>query len=382
MVSTEIAGMLLMAVTAASCSACTMLCTLVKDLHIPYYRLSGTAALLLAGGLLLVICVQGEFSKVQRHQWKWIWLRGAFGCATMLLGWTAVVEGAPMGDASALGSVNVVVAALLGRIVLGEPLRFLHILALIASLAGAMIVTRPDDHAAHTQHAESGTAWLGYSLALGAGITSGGLFIASRKSQGISPIVMSFSVSLHEGVTLWVVATYGLIEDGPVEPILTSPLAGIFWVAALFFLFSTATATMSIGSQLCPAAASSTIYTSVAMSFGYIVQTVLHGQRPTPLKVVGAALMLLAVALIAAARWWQSKESQAKEVDDPLLSGEPVCSSDLPSSSTAVAECEEVESLASFIAAEFSGVTAAQKRSMRQRRTIAAVAQGLVRISA
>lgn len=369
-----------MALAAASSSIGTLLCTLIDDIQIPYYRLSGAAELVIAFGLLIVIIVQDEFSRVQKTQWKWIFLRGAFGCATMLFAWTAVAFGAPLGDASALGSVNVVVAALLGRAFLGEPLRCLHILALIASLVGAIFITRPESLTG-APRLDSYPIWLGYSLALAAGITSGGLFIASRKSQGISPLVMCLSVSLQEGVCLCIVASKGLVEDGPLDVLTTNPVKCMVWLVALLAVFLFAIVTMSVGSQICPAAASSTIYTSVSMSLGYVAQTYIHNLKPELFQIVGAVMMFLAVVFIAIDRWWHSKSTAARELSGFLLSGE-VGRNNGVGVIEDLGSVDSHKSLASFIAAEFSGVSDLHCHSIRQRRAVVAAVQAIHTVSA
>jgi len=374
----ETRGMAMMAVAAACTSSCTILCSLVSQLQIPYYRLSGAAELLLAFGLMVTIFAKGEISKVQPHQWKWILLRGAFGSATALLGWIAVAVGAPVGDASALGSVNVVVAALLGRVFLGEPLRFLHILALVSSVVGAFIVSRPGAATEDVQQTLAHPVWLGYSFALAAGICSGGLFIASRKSQDISPLLMSFSVSFQEGICLWTVATFGLVEDGPLEPLIASPYLGMAWMTVFVMIFLVTIGSMTVGAQECPALASSAIYTSMSMSLGYVAQTLIHRQHLQPMKVAGAALMLLAVVLIAAARWWNAKAVSARELEESLLdtAGQEA---EAPEAIAGEAKSKQIANLASFIAAEFSGV---EKQSVRQRRSLAALARDQINILA
>lgn len=367
MVAREIAGMLAMAVAGAGASICMTLCSLVQEWQIPYYRLSGAAEIVMAAGLAIVILKNDELSKVQAHEWKWIVMRGAFGSATAVFAWAAVAEGAPVGDASSLGSVNVVVAALLGRAFLGEPLSLFHILALLCSIAGTVLVTKPEAIMGTTTGAAVNTAWFGHALALASGLSSGGLFIASRKSQGISPLVMSFSVSLQEGLSLWLVTSIGLVEDGPLEPLLADPAKGLGLFLSFALLLGVCIYTISLGSQLCPAAASSTIFTSVSMVLGYVAQSIIHHQHPDELTKVGAALMLFAVALIALARWWQSKAAAARELEEPLLA------EDGGNVSEVVPAAEEkTETLASFIAAEFSG-----PKSIRQRRFLFAAVDTL-----
>lgn len=323
----------------------------------------------MAAVLAVVIISRGGFSQVQVHQWKWIWMRGAFGCLTMLLAWMAVASGAPLGDASALGGVNVVVAALLARVFLGEPLHTTHILALSSTLVGSVLVSKPIS-LIDGEHLNGSTPWLGYALALGSGICSGGLFIASRKSQDISPLVMSFSVTALEGVCLWSMALTGLLPDGPWEFLAADPALALSLFLVLMMIITAAVITTSVGSQLCPAAASSTIYTSVSMTLGYIAQCAIHRKPPEVLTVAGASLMLLGVTLIAAARWWQSKEALARGLAASLLPSESECEGQIVSPHAATSSCKSAEtvSLASFIASEFSGLVPAGGRSVRQRR--------------
>lgn len=77
-------------------------------------------------------------------QVKWVILRGLFGCANNVLSVSAILAGAHIGSVGALLSVNTVVAALLGRLVLGEALGKLHILAVFFSLAGAILISDLD----------------------------------------------------------------------------------------------------------------------------------------------------------------------------------------------------------------------------------------------
>merc|ERR1712232_1349731 len=109
---------------------------------------------------------------------------------------------------------------------LGEPLTLPHVLALVSSLVGAVLISKPEALFGANSSARN-LAWFGHALALASGLSSGGLFIASRKSQGISPLVMSFSVSLQEGLSLWLVTSIGLVEDGPLEPLLETPAMGM-----------------------------------------------------------------------------------------------------------------------------------------------------------
>jgi len=62
-------------------------------------------------------------------------------------------------------------------------LRALHIVALIASVAGTVIVSKPESLVSSAHVASADTPWLGYGCSLAAGILAGASFIAARKSK-------------------------------------------------------------------------------------------------------------------------------------------------------------------------------------------------------
>lgn len=366
MVAAEVSGMMLMALAGIASSVGVTLSTLSRQLNFPYYPLMGTASLLIGFICAVAITYRGDASKLGLHEWKWVWLRGVFGCATFILNLMAVAAGAPLGDVSALTSVNIVVAALMGRAFLGEQLRFLHIVALNCSILGAVLISKPDLFV-NSQQTDIATPWLGYSLAVGAGMASGGLFIAARKSQGISAIVMTCSVATHEGIALFLLPWTGLVVDAPVEALWEAPLECAVFFIMLFMLTAFACVAVSVGAQLCPAAASSTIYTSTSMSFGYMAQVLIHHKAPQPITMMGACMMLLAVSLMALARWWYSKVAHAfmyvpEAHDSPTISSASRGEDYKAPTSIDV----DTNSFMSFMATEFSGVKR-EDQTLRQR---------------
>lgn len=171
--------------------------SVVKRLGFPYSAILGTAIIFLGCILACYMWSKGELSKLARRQWVWVVVRGICGTLTYILILLATIVGAPLGDASALQSINVVAAALLGRVFLGESLRALHICALAFSVIGAIIVSKPQ--ALFGAAPADDAALLGYVLALLAGTASGGTFIAARKSQDVHPLIMTMSVCFQEG---------------------------------------------------------------------------------------------------------------------------------------------------------------------------------------
>jgi len=357
MVAKEFAGMLLMAFAGISESGLVVLSTVTKKVGIPYYPLIGSGNLLL---LISLMCLgHKDLQQLTCKQVKWIWLRGVFGCATFMLALLAVAAGAPIGDASALGTINVVVAAILGRMFLGERLRAIHVIAVGASFAGAVLVAKPETLLG-MRRVEGGAPWLGYLCALGSGLTSGVLFIASRKSQDISTTLMTSSLAAHLFVACWVVALTGLADDAPLNSLTLSPLASMAWLVGLMVLDSANGISTTLGSQICPAAASSTIFTSTQMTLGYVADILIHGTSPEPLTIAGASLMLLAVLLMALASKTEEPEEEAAPARTRESAGEAVAN---------VEESQEIENeqdWVTFAASEFSGCTP-RKTDMRQR---------------
>mmetsp|Transcript_107645 Transcript_107645/g.273322 ORF Transcript_107645/g.273322 Transcript_107645/m.273322 type:complete len:390 (+) Transcript_107645:70-1239(+) len=375
MVAREIIGMLLIMVAGIGVTSIVILSVVIKELGMPYYTLVGVAIMVVGLCEAGYLASRGEFSKVESRHIKWVWMRGVCGTGTLVFGLMAVQTGAPVGDVSALGSVNAVVAALLGRAFLGEPLGALHIAAVGLSILGAFLVSKPQ---ALLGLGPSGVAvpWLGYLLAVLSGILSGGSFIASRKAQAVSPLMMSFSVCIQETPVIILLPLLNLVDEVPLTVLVGSPLQGASVFAGLMLLVFISVAAMSAGSQLCPAAAGSTIYTSVSMALGFTAQIVLSSETPDVVTLSGASSMLLAVCLMAISRRWYSPKLPSPQTLGPEV-GTPA-SAMSESSGAAAAEVDdedENESLASFVAAEFSGLSASPKaQAARQRRAPAVAA--------
>lgn len=378
--------MILMAFAGLGLALLVILDSVVKRHGFPYAALFGSASICLGLVLACFTWSKGLLAKLKLRQWMWVVMRGTFGSLTYVLTLLAVITGAPLGDASALQSTNVVAAAVLGRAFLGETLRALHVCALGFSMVGSVIVSRPQ--ALFGAPTTGGTAWLGCALALAAGAASGGSFIAARKSQDVSPLIMTTSVCFQEGLSMYLLFALGLVRDPPLSAIYEAPWPAAIVFAALVLAIALASCTLSAGAQMCPAALASTVFTSMNMSLCFAAQALLDDEVPDALSLLGAGLLLLGVALMALARSWYSAVREPSQVDTSDTSsrrpevGE--CNVDAtadPSISEGTAqgrseEADEIESLANFIASEFSGLSPESLRrergggsGARQRRT-------------
>eukprot|EP00928_Gymnodinium_smaydae_P045618 TRINITY_DN30384_c0_g3_i2.p1 TRINITY_DN30384_c0_g3~~TRINITY_DN30384_c0_g3_i2.p1 ORF type:complete len:151 (+),score=38.09 TRINITY_DN30384_c0_g3_i2:358-810(+) len=136
---------------------------------------------------------------------------------------------------------------------------------------------------------------------------------------------------------------------------------------------------------MCPAAAASTILTSVYMSLSFVAETVLHNSIPEALSVVGAILLLLGVFVMALARrTYMAANPHAKSaaLSPPaqVVSNEVSFHVDDDGNAAELREelgdADETDSLASFIASEFSGLSLSschvhEQSVARQRRSAA-----------
>merc|ERR1712194_938529 len=108
--------------------------------------------------------------------------------------------------------------------------------------------------------------------------------------------------------------------------------------------------------------------TSVNMSLNYAAQVLLDREMPQMLSLLGAALMLSAVSLMAFARWLHAvppgKDLVAGQHEHTSFENAPNASSFEVAQAN---EDEDTESLVSFIAAEFSGLDLKEVSTVRHR---------------
>jgi len=341
-------------VASGSCITATVVASRLFDAwRWPTFRVNGLIALGVVLGATCTLAASGG----RRGLWcprpaaKWVVARGTCGCLQFTFAVLAALAGAPVGDISALGSVNVVVAALCGRLFLGERLGGWHVAAIACSVAGAVLISDP----AALGH--GGGSWLGFLLALLSGTLYGLIFICARKitaAGGASDLLMTVSALGQRCVVLWVLAALPLA--GRVNLASTDAEPGEVAAAVALGIVVTFLGThlANIGSKLCPAAVSATVTTATNMFVGYAAQIGIFGERPHWITVSGAGLMLAAVVMVAAARLPRRSRGpqrnvgsleEAQNPPQPLAGQGGAC--------TAAAPAEE-ESLGSFIASEFA----------------------------
>merc|ERR1712113_1058119 len=106
---------------------------------------------------------------------------------------------------------------------------------------------------------------------------------------------MTSSLVAHLVLGCCLVALTGITDEAPLGTLARHPFIALAWLTGVMLLDSINSMTTSVGAQWCPAAASSTIFTSTQMTLGYVADIVVHGTTPDALTIIGASLMLLAV---------------------------------------------------------------------------------------
>lgn len=300
------------------------------------------------------------------RQVKWLIVRTLFVEVGFVCAATAIhISNAP-GDVQALTSVNVVVAAAMGRLVLKERLRWIHSLALASSVVGALLISKPAFLFGGSS--SSSTALLGHALALCAGGARAAALICARKCGQVSALHMSLALNIIAGLVFLTVPFTPLYELRSMDVCWQHPWVTLAWLVFHVLLIVVGLLGGSLGSMLCPAAVSATVFTGSGMVFGYGSQVFIFGRAPDLLTIAGSVLMLLAVVIMTVFR-----------VQPALPSGEEGSGVEQGSPSPSVRDAatedkEDDESLMSFAAsefAEFEGHTNAVRESLRLRKLAA-----------
>lgn len=314
--------------------------------------------------LVVLCCIAGSVATQSplpgMRQSVWLFFRGFFGSSSLLLLIMAVRTGASPGDAAALGSVNTVIAALLGRIFLGEKLGPAHSIAIACAVAGAVLISKPSflfDVGPANNH-----AWLGFLLAGAAGFMKACVFIAARKCMKVSQWHLNLSPAALCTVAFIFLPVMPFVDEPP-SMRFSEPLC-ILFILLLFVFHALAMYSQSAASKLCRAAVGATSNTGAAMVSGYIVQTLLFDKAPDLISICGGALMFASVIIMAATR----VPGRQQASDQPADGGDAESHAWANVCNTPGADDEEddTESLGSFIAAQYVE-QASDKRTLRMR---------------
>eukprot|EP00929_Paragymnodinium_shiwhaense_P088238 TRINITY_DN4851_c0_g3_i1.p1 TRINITY_DN4851_c0_g3~~TRINITY_DN4851_c0_g3_i1.p1 ORF type:complete len:385 (-),score=60.70 TRINITY_DN4851_c0_g3_i1:238-1392(-) len=349
--SSNTAGMFLTFVAGSTSVVQLIVSKTLQAAGWPYYKMLALVCLLCAGVFVLLtgLC-QAPFP--ERRNLKWVLMRGLSSAACLGSMIAAVQFGAPAGDVAALGSVNTVFAALLGRAFLGEPLHVSHLVSLLGCMIGSLLISKPEFLFGSTSTAAPTVA---YVLAVISGLSASVISISARKAGDTSAWFLNSSATFVGAATFVAMPLTGLVEEPDLRVLQRSLDIGSVWIAAMVLVMFLDMGSTTLGAMWCPAAVSSTVLVAAQMTLGYLSDVLIFGVTIDSLSFCGAALMLGAVLVMA-----RSRKPAGEAAESPPESPEAGRAAEL-------ANEDETDSLASFIATEFASEQGYQS-SVRHRR--------------
>jgi drug/metabolite transporter (DMT)-like permease len=232
-------------------------------------------SLVLSGGLLW----QAGVSPWGQDR-RWLWIRGGLGFAGLSCVYAAVTH-LPLAEATVLQYLYPPITALLAGIFLGEAISRRVLVATALSLTGVAVVVRP----AFLFGDQAGTLdplWV--AAAIAGAIFSAGAYVVVRKlaQQGEDPLVIVFYFPL---VTL--PAAFPTMLPDFIWP------RGVEWLLLLGIGVATQIGQVSLtrGLALLPAAHGTSL-SYLQVVFAAIWGSLLFGERPDLLAVLGASLVI------------------------------------------------------------------------------------------
>lgn len=334
------------------------LCKAISNWGYPLFFVIGISSGIIALGIACILF----FTHAQPpnlQQGKWVVLRGVFSSLENLLVLIALSEGTPIGDIASLTSINVVIAAVLGRTLLNEPLGYSSLVAASLSLSGAALISKPMFLFGNADAV--GISWMGYVLAAVAGFLQACKFIAARKAASVSVYWHVLGIMTNWAFLFTMVSQTNMFRNSPTTALTNSPVEATGILCSMVTIHVIIALLLGAGAKWCPVATSTTLNIASMMVCGYLVETLFFGLMPQLLTIIGSILMLSSVITMAAARTMQPSRTSAEQ--------EEVVSVGDASDAVEVDLMEDIQSLTSFIAQEFVEVLPFPT-SLRQRRGV------------
>jgi len=297
---------------------------------------------------------------------RWVIRAGGFMSLSTVLLIVCMAVGTPIGDVSSLVSINVVMAALLGRVFLGERLQWTHLVSALCSITGALLIASPQalfggapvrSSAATSAGTGVGTIWVGYVLAPIAGVLDACVLISARKCPGASEWHIALSYYSQACLVLTTLAfAPGLMphQESPAK-LAAAPGETVAWLALLTAVDLPSMLLFTAGAMSLPAAVSATVDTGGRIVLGFLADVLFFHSTVEPLTAAGATLMLLSVTSMAMLRQQPSQASPGS--DDVEQTARGASADDQPGAAREQEEeVEDISSVASFAATEFVDV--------------------------
>lgn len=242
---------------------------------------------------LLPVWRQLAATRLTSRQWRLFGLRGAVHTVGVML-WFYAMTRIPIAEVTAMNYLTPVYVTILAVLVLGERLALRRILAVVAALAGAVLILRPGFRELDPGH----LAMLGT-----AALFSGSYLTAKILSDELSATVVVAMLS--------VTVTIGL-----------APFAALHWVTptlydlgVLFGVACFATAghfTMTLAFAAAPVTVTQPV-TFLQLVWSVIIGAVFFAEPADPWVIAGGSVIILAVSFIT----WREAQLKRKHITPP-----------------------------------------------------------------
>eukprot|EP00929_Paragymnodinium_shiwhaense_P088236 TRINITY_DN4851_c0_g1_i3.p1 TRINITY_DN4851_c0_g1~~TRINITY_DN4851_c0_g1_i3.p1 ORF type:complete len:401 (-),score=48.26 TRINITY_DN4851_c0_g1_i3:160-1362(-) len=321
----------------------------------PYYKMLALASAL-ASGIFALLAGLSKAQFPERRCFKWVLMR-ALASNGMLGSMIAAVQfGAPAGDVAALSSVNTVFAALLGRAFLGEPLQLAHIVSLLCCMTGSVLISKPEFLFGSGSSAAPTVA---YVMAVVSGLSAAVISISARKAGNTSAWILNTCATFTGAAAFLAMPLTCMVEEPDLSKFQSRFDVGCLCIATKVVMLIFGIGTTTLGAMWCPAAVSATVLVSARLTLGYLTDVLIFGVTVDSLSFCGAVLMLGAVLAMTCAR-----KPAREAAESPPESPEAGRAAEL-------ADEDETDSLASFIATEFASERGYQDSVRHRRPTVA-----------
>jgi drug/metabolite transporter (DMT)-like permease len=219
---------------------------------------------------------------------KIVFVRGIIGATGFCL-YFYTIAALPLGDATALVALKPVPTIFLGRILLGEQIKLLHILVTVASVAGSILIAQPSFFFGK----EQAQASLGHVTGLLGACCAAGVVTLIRKAG---------TIGAHTLQLLFSWAFFGILFSaialGRQHWRLPPTLESWLYVLAMSAIGSAAHFLLNYAGRLAPASLSSIMRSSDLM-FAYIWEIFIFHQVPNLWTWTGVGFISLSLIMIA-----------------------------------------------------------------------------------
>lgn len=247
------------------------------------------------------ILIRYPFGRTKFEQ-KVVLFRGIVGACGFICAFYSF-KSLPIGDAICVFSMYPVYTIFMGKVFLGEPIRWIHLIASFLSIIGAALITGPSflfsEKNGQPYHDEQYNS-MGYIAALLGGVFAAAVFIFIRKAGKLGlhtlQLLSSWSIfgailSLIFGMTL-----FKSLEGAWIVP----PSGIVYWyIFAYCFIGSIAHFLLNYAGRFCNAGVGSIVRSSDIL-WAYFYQVTVFDETPQLATIIGVLFIIVSLIVIAA----------------------------------------------------------------------------------